>query len=95
MTKTTCDICGNLITDSRENWLVSIQSHVGERALKYYQENYETAVNIFLNDQNQVNILIKTYNETSTSPLEEFQSKKITEYIDYNQDGNYLEREEL
>lgn len=62
---------------------------------KTYQENYETAVNIFLNDQNQVNILIKTYNETSTSPLEEFQSKKITEYIDYNQDGNYLEREEL
>lgn len=44
MTKTTCDICGNLITDSRENWLVSIQSHVGERALKYYQENYETTV---------------------------------------------------
>ena len=62
---------------------------------KTYQKNYETAVNIFLNDQNQVNILIKTYNETSTSPLEEFQSKKITEYIDYNQDGNYLEREEL
>lgn len=44
MTKTTCDICGNLITDSRENWLVSIQSHVGERALKYCQENYETTV---------------------------------------------------
>lgn len=44
MTKTTCDICGNLITDSRENWLVSIQSHVGIKALKYYQENYETTV---------------------------------------------------
>ena len=44
MTKTTCDICGKLITDSRENWLVSIQSHVGERALNYYQENYETTV---------------------------------------------------
>lgn len=44
MTKTTCDICGKLITDSRDNWLVSIQSHVGERALKYNQENYETAV---------------------------------------------------
>ena len=44
MTKTTCDICGNLITDSRENWLVSIQSHVGEKALKYDQENYETTV---------------------------------------------------
>lgn len=38
MTKTICDICGNLITDSRENWLVSIQSHVGEKALKYYQK---------------------------------------------------------
>lgn len=40
MTKTTCNICGNLITDNRENWLVSIQSHVGVKALKYYQENY-------------------------------------------------------
>ena len=44
MTKTTCDICGNLITDSRENWLVSIQSHVWVRALQYDQENYETII---------------------------------------------------
>ncbi len=44
MTKTTCDICGNLITDGRENWLVSIQSHVGVRALQYDQKNYETTI---------------------------------------------------
>ena len=44
MTKTTCDICGNLITDRREDWLVSIQSHVGAKLLKYYQENYEITV---------------------------------------------------
>ena len=44
MTKRLCDICGKLITDNRENWLVSIQSHVGVKALKYRQENYETTV---------------------------------------------------
>ena len=44
MTRTTCDICGKLIIDSREKWLVSIQSTVGIKALKCGQENYDLTV---------------------------------------------------
>ena len=38
MTRTTCDICGELITDNRERWLVLIQSAVGVKVLKYGQK---------------------------------------------------------
>lgn len=59
-----------------------------------YQEYYEMVVNIFMNDQTQVNKMIKKYNENTNEPLEEYQPTKITDYIDYNQDGEYLERED-
>ena len=44
MTRTTCDICGKLITDNRERWLVSIQSAVGVNVLKYGQKNCELTI---------------------------------------------------
>lgn len=59
-----------------------------------YQEYYEMVVNIFINDQAQVNKMINKYNENATNPLAEYQPTKITDYIDYNQDGEYLERED-
>ncbi|MBQ8681440.1 MAG: hypothetical protein IJ509_00810 [Bacilli bacterium] len=59
-----------------------------------YEEYYETVVNIYLNDQLQINEMIKIYNASSTSPLEEYHSTTLTDYIDYNHDGNYIERED-
>lgn len=59
-----------------------------------YEEYYETVVNIYINDQNQINEMIKIYNEDSDTPLDEYHSKNFTDYIDYNNDGKYLERED-
>ena len=59
-----------------------------------YQEYYEQIVNIYMNDQNQVNKMIETYNETATEHLEKFSSLQVTDYIDYNKDGKYLEKVE-
>ena len=36
--------------------------------------------------------MIKAYNNTENTPLEEYQSVEINDYVDYNQDGNYLEK---
>lgn len=59
-----------------------------------YPEYYEKVVNIFINDQNQINNIIKIYNETEEQSLEVFQPTQIKDYIDYNKDGKYLERED-
>lgn len=58
-----------------------------------YKEYYEKVVNIFINDKNQVNNMINIYNETANQPLEEFRPTQNQDYIDYNEDGEYLERE--
>ena len=57
-----------------------------------YSEYYETVVNIYINDCKQFNTMIKAYNNTENTPLEEYQSVEINDYVDYNQDGNYLEK---
>lgn len=59
-----------------------------------YKEYYEKVVNIFINDQKQINYIINTYNETEKQSLEVFQPTQIKDYIDYNKDGKYLERED-
>lgn len=59
-----------------------------------YKEYYEKVVNIFINDQKQINNIINTYNETEEQSLEVFQPTQIKDYIDYNKDGKYLERED-
>lgn len=58
-----------------------------------YPEYYEQIINVFINDKEQVNAIIKSYNETNNQSLEEYHPKQITDYIDYNNDGKYLERE--
>ena len=57
-----------------------------------YQEYYETVVNIYINDYNQVNTMIKSYNNEEVEKLNEYQSTDLKEYIDYNKDGKYLEK---
>lgn len=59
-----------------------------------YPEYYEKVVNIFINDKNQFNNIIRIYNKTATKPLEEFYPTQNKDYIDYNKDGKFLEREE-
>lgn len=58
-----------------------------------YQEYYEQLVNIYINDTKKVNELITSYNQESTSPLAEYSSTP-KDYIDYNKDGIYSERDE-
>ena len=38
--------------------------------------------------------MINIYNETANQPLEEFRPTQNQDYIDYNEDGEYLERED-
>ncbi len=59
-----------------------------------YQIYYEKLVNIYVNDTIKVNKLIGNYNQDRTNPLPEY-TPKIKEYIDYNKDSVYSEREEL
>lgn len=59
-----------------------------------YKEYYEIVVNVFIKDQAQVNKMINKYNEDATNKLNEYKSNKLIDYIDYNQDGIYLERED-
>lgn len=58
-----------------------------------YQDYYEMVVNIFINDKQEINKIIKTYNMNTNSPLNEYASEDLTDYIDYNKDGQYLGRE--
>lgn len=59
-----------------------------------YQEYYEKIVNTYINDSNQVNQIIEEYNQEKMEKLELYVPNTVTEYIDYNIDGVYLERDE-
>ena len=56
---------------------------------KSYQESYEQMTNIFLNDIDDFNKLVESYNKDAEEKLEKYNSKYIKEYIDYNKDGKY------
>lgn len=58
-----------------------------------YQEYYEKIVNVSINDKNKFNEMIQLYNQTEET-LKEYSSKYLENYLDYNKDGIYLEREE-
>lgn len=57
-----------------------------------YQQYYEQLVNVYWNDLMNFNKIIKNYNTISQIKLEEYISSQVTGYIDYNQDGEYLEK---
>ena len=58
-----------------------------------FEDYYETVVNVYIDDETKVNELIKSYNKNTNKNLVEYHSDKITDYIDYNKDGEYLGRE--
>lgn len=58
-----------------------------------YKDYYETVVNIFIKDKNQVNKMITTYNNTTNNTLKEYTSNTYNDFIDYNEDRIYLERD--
>ena len=57
-----------------------------------YKVYYETLNNIYINDINDVNNIIVNYNNEYNGELVEFSSDR--EYVDYNEDGIFLERED-
>ena len=59
-----------------------------------YEIYYETVVNIYINDEKQINNMIENYNQDTATPLDKYNSTNLTDYIDYNKDGKYLERED-
>lgn len=60
-----------------------------------YKIDYETIVNVFINDINSYNKKLDLYNKDNSKNLELFKSKHIDDYIDYNGDNIYLEKEEV
>lgn len=59
-----------------------------------YKKYYETLVNVYMNDINKVNKFINDYNTLYNKDFELYTSSLVKDYIDYNNDGIYLERED-
>lgn len=59
-----------------------------------YKKYYETLVNVYMNDINKVNKFISDYNTLYNKDFELYSSSLVKDYIDYNDDGVYLERED-
>ncbi len=57
-----------------------------------YKKTYEQMINIYLNDIESTNNIIESYNKENDNKLETFKSKYIFDYIDYDKDGIYLEK---
>ena len=57
-----------------------------------YKVYYETLNNIYVNDVNDVNNIIVSYNSEYDRGLEVYSVDR--EYIDYNKDGVFLERDD-
>lgn len=60
-----------------------------------YKVYYETVVNVYMNDINRVNGFINSYNSNYNKNIVLYKSSLVSDYIDYNNDGNYLEREDI
>jgi len=58
-----------------------------------YKKDYEIIVNVFLNDINNYNNKLKSYNENNDKQLELFSVKY--DYIDYNNDKVYEMKDEV
>ena len=59
---------------------------------KKYKTTYEKTVNTFINDINDINLLIEKYNNETNSNLVKYSSNNIKDYIDYDKDGKYMEK---
>lgn len=59
-----------------------------------YKTDYETLVNVFVNDFKIYNNKIQKYNTDNNGSLDLFESKYINAYIDYNNDNVYLKKDE-
>ncbi len=59
-----------------------------------YLEYYEKIVNVYWSDIHNVNEMINLYNDGNERQLNSFQSNFVWDYIDYNEDGVYLEKED-
>ena len=59
-----------------------------------YKVNYEEMCNVFMNDIKNINDMIHIYNNGHTESLQEYVSNDFSDYIDYNQDGNFSGKEE-
>ena len=60
-----------------------------------YKNDYETIVNVFVNDINNYNNKLANYNKDEEQYLELFKSSYISDYIDYNNDGMYLKKDDI
>jgi len=57
-----------------------------------YKTDYETIVNVFMNDINNYNNKLNKYNIDENKRLELFKSRYVNDYIDYNKDGNFEQK---
>ena len=57
-----------------------------------YKTDYETIVNVFINDINSYNIKLESFNTDRNKQLILFKSNYINDYIDYNNDNIYAEK---
>lgn len=55
-----------------------------------YKQTYEEMINIYINDVNNFNKIVDTYNKETSSKLETFTTNNTLSYIDYDEDGEYL-----
>lgn len=60
-----------------------------------YKNDYETIVNVFMNDINNYNNKLSSYNKDNNKNLELFKSNYINDYIDYNKDNIYSKKDEV
>lgn len=58
-----------------------------------YKDYYETVANVFVSDYREINTIIDDYNKISNKGLEIYNTKELVDYVDYNEDGNYLGRD--
>ena len=77
------------VLDSKCNIIYS-DSNVNNKC-KNYKYNYELIVNVYMNDINNYNKKLNSYNDNYDEKLEEYKTKY--NYIDYNNDKKYEEVE--
>lgn len=59
-----------------------------------YKKDYEVIINVFINDINNYNNKLSSYNKDNNKELELFKSEFATDYIDYNKDKIYEKKDE-
>lgn len=57
-----------------------------------YKLTYEQIINVYVNDIENFNNLVDTYNNETKLNLKKFTSSNVDKYIDYNKDGKYEDK---